>query len=216
MKLSQGLPVRSTARLSSDQARRIDLYKVHGERVPSVTEILKLCGLSNFSGIAPDVLENARRRGVAVHAWTEMLDQGFLAPTDSPDEEIAGYVAAYLEFKEKAGFEITHIEHVVVSESYRYAGTLDRAGYLRNLAEPQEQIVLDIKNVASVSPSTRLQLAGYSLACDIKGRASLQLRADGTYRLARYRDDHDTPDWLSCVRVAHFQLRHGMAHHQEE
>ena len=184
-------------------------------RVPSVTEILKLCGLSDFSHVEPEVLERKRQLGLAVHEWTEWLDEGRVSYRDTPAAEIAGYVDAYLRFRNEAAFEVSATEQVVVNEKYRYAGTLDRAGYFRASSTPNELAVLDLKCVAQVSPATRLQVAGYSLASGIKGRASLQLRADGTYRLARYRDDHDLQDWLSCVRVAAFKLRHGMAHQED-
>src|SRR3990172_8033624 len=36
-----------------------------------VTQILRLAGLVDFSGIAPGVLEAARQRGTAVHSWID-------------------------------------------------------------------------------------------------------------------------------------------------
>ena len=181
-----------------------------------MTEILKLCGLSDFDHVAPDVLENAKRRGAAVHEWTEWLDEGRVHESDTPSTDIAGYVAAYVAFKREASFEVSATEQVVISDKYRYAGTLDRAGYFRASRNPKERYVLDLKCVATVSPATRLQLSGYALAANIEGRAALQLKPNGTYKLTRYRDAIDLTDWLCCVRVAHFHLRHGMAPDQED
>ena len=190
--------------------RATDLYRVAGDRVPSVTEILKLADVYGYVGISGDVLLRAARRGQEVHGWTELLDQGAVTESDEPDPEIQGYVQAYLRFKREAGLEVIATEQVVVSEEYRYAGTLDRIARLRFLRDPSTPIVLDIKCVALVQPSTRLQVAGYALAAGEKRRGSVQLKPDGKYRFAEYRDDDDVRDWLSCVRVAWFKLRHGL------
>lgn len=203
--------------------RRTDRY----QGFPSVTEILKSSGLVDFSMITQERLDHARARGEKIHEWTELLDHGYLKPEDLPDPWIAGYIRGYLAFKEDAGFEIAGIEEVVVSQTYRYAGTLDRRGYLRNLKYPDQETVLDIKAVAQVSHATRLQVVGYAIAADETARrdgripddhlsrTSLQLRGDGTYRLARYDQDegaiHDAHDWLACVRLHHFRARHDLA-----
>lgn len=190
--------------------RATDLYRVGGERVPSVTEILKLADVYGYVGISGEVLLRAARRGQEVHGWTELLDEGAVTDADEPDPAIKDYVDAYLKFRRDSGMEVVSTEQVVVSDEYRYAGTLDRIAHLRFLREPSEPIVLDIKCVALVQPSTHLQVAGYALAAGVKRRGSVQLKPDGTYRFAEYRDEDDVRDWLSCVRVAHFKLRNGL------
>lgn len=200
--------------------RDTSAYRVAGSRVFSVTEILSVAGMNSFAGIAPDVLERARVRGVRVHEYTEFIDTG-LELNQQPDAELLPYVKAYCQFKEDTGFQITYTEHVVVSKRYRYAGTLDRAGHLRFSKKPDELCLVDIKCVATVSPATALQTAAYALALEeqegvaVTRRASLQLKSDGKYRLKIYDDDNDTADWLACCRIANFKLRAGLAQLEE-
>ena len=51
-------------------------YVVNGVRLPSVTEVLSIAGLTDFSGVPPGVLEKARVRGTQVHEITEWIDDG--------------------------------------------------------------------------------------------------------------------------------------------
>lgn len=201
-------------------ARRTDLYKVKGLRVASVTEMMKAVGLAEgFDMIDPEVLEHARLRGERIHAITDAIDNDMLWDDDPLDEELAPYIQAYMKFKEETGFVVERSEHVVVSASYYYAGTLDRTGYFTKLRVPEEQeFVGDLKAVAMVSPVTRIQTAAYGHAYSEQegrgnlGRFSLQLKNDTTYRLEIYdRAQEDMAIWLSCVRLAHFKLANGLA-----
>ena len=133
-----------------------------------------------------------------------------------PDEELIPYLDAYWSFVSESGIVYAYSEHVVVSNKYRYAGTLDRAGYLRFGKYPQDLHLIDIKCVAQVSDATALQTAGYALALaeqeDVRvtRRAALQLKPDGKYRLHDYNNDADYPNWLACVRVTNWRLEHGL------
>ncbi len=199
--------------------RRTGLYRVDGVRVPSVTEILYICGLTDMSGIPDDVLEAARLRGEEVHSWCEMLDKGDVTPNDAPDSSIAGYVEAYIRFKVEAGFEVIHNEHPFVNERDRYAGMIDRVAYRRNLKQSARRFVTDLKCVALVSAATCHQVTGYAHGMDVcggwppgaHGRESLQLRRDGTYRLKQYCRRDDYHDWAACVRLAHWKLNNNLA-----
>jgi hypothetical protein len=191
--------------------RRTDQYVVDGVRVPSVTEALKIAGLgADFGMVAPDVLETARKRGELVHQLTELIDLGHLDPADPVDDDVQGYINAYLQFKEDAGFVVRAVEKVVVNASHRYAGTIDRVGQCKKLQMPGRRTV-DIKCVAQVSPATRLQVAGYAEAEDVPLWSSLQLMPNGRYKHVEYSEPSDKYDFLSCVRVAHFKLAHGLA-----
>lgn len=186
-------------------ARDPSKYVIDGVRVPSVTEVLHINGLDDWSMVDPVVLEAARQRGQAVHEWTELLDQGFLTPEDRPDEPIAGYVEAYIRFKNETGFSVEQVEQVVLNETYRYAGMLDRTGKLNG-----KRALLDLKAVRSVTPATALQTAGYGECLEEHHeRYALQLRPDGTYRLTHYADRGDRHDFLSAVRLAWWRLNHG-------
>jgi hypothetical protein len=198
--------------------RDTSAYVIDGVRWPSVSEVLSTNGLTDFDGIPHGVLEHARQRGREVHDWCDMLDKGYLSVDQEPDEEIAGYVAAYIRFKEEAGFEVIASEAVVINYDYRYVGTLDRLGYRRKFKDPNRPTVVDLKCVAMVSDATELQVSGYAHAATIDGLfatqfggESLQLRKDGTYRLADCTGPQVSHDWFAFVRATHWKLNHGLA-----
>lgn len=184
-----------------------------GHRLPSVTEILQIAGLSSLGGIAPDVLEAAAQRGRDVHEWTHALDTGQIDPGYEAPQEIAGYVAAYLRFREESRAQVLKSEFLVRHEALRYVGTADRL--LLMPREPGEWIV-DLKTGSALTPETAVQIAGYAFAHGpVAKRAALHLRADGTYRLRTYEDPADLHVWTAAVRIAHWRLAHGLARLEE-
>lgn len=183
--------------------RDTSAYRIDGVRLPSVTEILTIAGLSDWSMVPSSVLEEARARGSEIHLWLEMFDRGYLKDGDEPAEAIAPYVAAYHKFRAEVDFEIGEIEVVVLNAPHRYAGTVDRTGTLNGKAA-----IVDFKSGAPV-PTTPLQLAGYE-ACfpERLERYELHLRQDGNFRLLHHRSRNDKHDFLAAARVAHWKLAH--------
>ena len=175
-------------------------YTVNGQRVVSVTEALVISGVVDFSGVPLDLLEAARERGRRVHELCAEVARGDI---ENLEPEFAPYVDAFCQFLETSGFKPHLIEHPVVNERYRYAGTLDLTGDLDG-----EMILIDIKTGRSPRWAG-LQLAGYALAfapTTLK-RFSLELRPDGGYRLKPFRSYADYPDFLACVRIAQWLIK---------
>lgn len=186
--------------------RDVSRYRVGGTRVPSVTEVLAISGLVDLSAIPFDTLERARQRGSDVHEWLEGIDLG-LIDDEKPDDRIAGYVEAYRRFRVETGFVPDLIEHPVVNEAHRYAGTLDRTGTLNG-----KRTIVDFKATAAVEAHVGVQLAGYALALrEPHERVALQLFPDSHYRMHHFRSREDGHDFLAAVRVTHYRLRHGLA-----
>lgn len=178
-------------------------YVIAGRRVPSVTEILSLAGLTNWGMVPSSVLELAAQRGRETHLWLELVDRGYLSPEDEPPPQIQGYVSAYYRFRAETDFEPDPdgIEETVLNLSHFYAGTLDRRGRLN-----RDRVVIDFKTGVP-TPAAHLQTAGYA-AC-LEGRFkrfALHLRPEGTYRLEPHASRNDLPDFLAAVRVAHLRL----------
>ena len=179
-------------------------YVINGIRVPSVTETLALAGLVDFGDIPAHVLEKARGRGSAGHAWLQGMETGVLEGL-TPDPTIRGYVNGYLRFRDDKKFEVEAVEQVVRDETYMYAGMLDRTGIMDG-----EQWLLDIKCVAAVRPESALQTAGYGACLPTPHkRGVLQLKPDGTYKLHPYTSRNDLHDFLSALRVAWCKIRWG-------
>jgi hypothetical protein len=179
-------------------------YVIDGTRWPSVTEVLEIVGLSDWSRVSENVLEFAAQRGRDVHATLQGIDTGVLEGL-TPDPRVQPYVDGYLQFREDKGFVPDQIEQVVVNPTYMYVGTLDRTGTMEG-----ERWLLDFKAVTAVQPEAALQTAGYE-ACLAKPhrRGVLQLKSNGRYRLHTYKSRNDLHDFLSAVRIAHWKLRYG-------
>lgn len=168
--------------------------------------MLELAGVRSLPDVPSSLLEHKRRIGSEVHQWCEMLDRGELKASDCSDEA-APYVLAYQKFLEDTGWKLIDCEQIVLNADYRYAGTLDRTFGTRR----HRLALVDLKT-GDPAPWAALQTAGYELCLkEPHYRYALHLRADRTYRLNQYSDLADKHDFLACVRVAHYRLRHGEA-----
>lgn len=192
-------------------------YTIDGERWPSVTEVLDAVSLCDYSAVPIENMLNAGRRGEAIHCWIDLYETGHLSPGAFPDEEIEPYIDAYHRFVDETGFEIEETEKVVVCRTHRYVGTLDLLGRYTKGRYKGWRGLVDLKAAASIFPWVRLQIMGYTMALqEMEGsatsgiiRASVQLRADRTYRLAPYVEDAmDVHDWAAAVRLTHWKIRH--------
>lgn len=169
-------------------------YRLDGELVPSVTELLKPLTSAGYANINPEVLRQAALRGTAVHEACEAIDYG-LDPEDiSPD--IVPYLDAYCAFLRDYKPEWYGIEDMVYGDwvdswgSIDYAGTIDRWGVIDG-----ELAVLDIKTVATPNHRqkvcTAIQCYAYGSAVHVCGKNpkkidrhfALYLKKDGTYTL---------------------------------
>jgi hypothetical protein len=186
-------------------------YVIGGIRWPSVTEVLHLAGLVDYSAIREEVLKNARERGSDVAAYLHGIELGVLGGL-TPDPRVQPYVDGYNRFNDDKRFEVLMVEQVVINETYQYAGMLDRTGVMDGA-----KWLLDIKCVSKVQPESALQCAGYA-ACleEPHKRAVLQLMPDGKYKLHPYTSRNDLHDFLSAVRIAWWKIRWGRATIGEE
>lgn len=198
--------------------RDVDAYHVKGQRVPSVTEILALAGLVDFTSVPVEVLQAAADRGRLAHAHTARLDAApegvsLVESLLSVPDEIQGYAKAWLRFRDDTGFSPLLIEQPVVSCAYGYAGTLDRFGVV-----PDATIYLiDLKTGSSLPTWVGLQLAGYEQALressplmakgDRVQRLAVRLRADGEYSVKLFSNPGDRMDFLAAARVAQWRIR---------
>lgn len=187
-------------------ARDPSAYRIDGRRVPSVTEVLKMGGWIDFSGVDPAVLSRAAARGTFVHEASELIDEDDLDWSTVP-REWEGYVRAYADFRQASDLEIVASEEIVRNEAYRYCGQLDRRGTLRG-----RPCIVDIKTSYQPSDTWGIQIAGY--AATFKGvshdRYALWLRRDGTYRLIPYTHQDDERLFLSTAVVVNGLIDRGL------
>lgn len=185
-------------------------YRFGGISVPGVTSIL--APLVDYSMVNQELLERARLLGQAVHLTTELYDQDQL-DFDTLDPVLVPYLDAWIRFRKEVDFQPIGIEQRVYHPSFRYAGTLDRTGIVRD-----KMAVLDIKKMLVLGPVIGVQLAAYEKAVNvalpadcknrIETRYALGLQADGTYRLQQYQDPADWSTFLSLFNIKNWKAKH--------
>ena len=160
-------------------------YTLDGRRVPSVTEIVSLLTAGKYGADTnPAMLEQAKRRGTAVHELCEAIDCGVDPEELEIAPELVGYINAYLAFLRDYRPTWTHIEKAVYSDEF--AGRIDRLGEIAG-----QVAVVDIKTTANMDRLSKLallfQLHGYSEAASVslgiypRLRIGVQLKRDGSY-----------------------------------
>ena len=154
------------------------VYRIDGDVVPSVTQILKAGGLiGDWGGRYPE----AAARGTLVHRLCEELDT--YGDTLADTEGVEGYLAAYRDFIKAQGVVSWEaVEAVVAGDGW--AGQVDRVGEVGGRV-----MVIDIKT-GSAASWHKAQLWAYREAFELRpftpGRmplAALYLKADGRYSL---------------------------------
>lgn len=178
------------------------VYKLDGAPVPSVTALLSR--LHSFANVSEAVLEAARERGskahMAAHYWDEGdLDEGAL------DEGTRGYLSAWQAFVVAKKPTFTGIEVMAAHPVHRYAGTVDRLAVING-----EDWILDLKTAVASHWCWGPQLAAYAhlFGKPSARRGSVQLRADGTFKLVEWRDPSDWPLFVSLVTIFNISEKH--------
>lgn len=178
-------------------------YAVNGVPVPGVTSVLSW--LSGYDKVPGGYLEAAAFRGTWVHRATELIDEDDLDWSTVP-AEYEGYCTAWQRFRDETGFVPDLIEERVFSKRHWYAGTLDRAGRFEGIRA--KACVLDIKTTAALHPVVALQTAAYQAALPTalsrklyRDRYTVQLRADGTYRMEQHKSPHDLARFLAALTL---------------
>lgn len=174
------------------------------EMVPSVTAVIGM--IQEYYRLGSAALAPYAARGTEVHTLTEQYDRDPEFDLDIVAPERAGFLLAWINFRNDFGFVPTHIEHRVFHPRLFYAGTLDRVGVIRG-----KQSVLDIKTSAKLGPAVGVQLAAYQHAftdAEIEGRFAVQLIKDGTYRVVEYANPADWDCFRGCLALYGWQKDH--------
>lgn len=178
-------------------------YSKGGVEIPSVTKVLKGCGLIDFSKVPPERLDVALLFGTVVHKTCELYDKNNL-DEKSLDPKLRPYLDGWIKFKKDTQAKTESIEEQVYSKLYRYAGTLDRRMIL------DKHAVVEIKTSVDFHPANRFQLSAYQYAYNehlesrvgrINDRIAVLLTDEGTYKLEQYRDPMDFNMFLSCLSI---------------
>lgn len=183
-------------------------YELDGAELISVTRVLELSGLVDYSFIPPATRNMALARGSAVHLATAFDDEGDL-DDEALDPALLPYVEGWRAFRRDTGFTPDQVEHRGFHQTHLYAGTKDRRGTFPGKSSKYD---LDIK-CGKAQPWAWIQLAAYQ-AMEPNPRTKLpfcvELPGDGTWR------EYPRPaDWsfdlyfnyfLSCLTVTRLQI----------
>ncbi|MEY2875901.1 MAG: hypothetical protein RLZZ373_3272 [Pseudomonadota bacterium] len=174
-------------------------YTLDGRVVPGVTKILGL--VSDYAGIPPRLLAAAQERGTHTHMACEFSDHGVLDEA-SVSAEVRPRLAAWRTFCADYSAQWMHIEALLYSRAFGFAGTVDRIGMIRDQSG-ERLVILDIKTSAKRMRAWGLQLSAYRLAAELPHahRVALRLLGDGTYRLDEFDDPSEDAVFRALLAV---------------
>lgn len=161
-----------------------DYYLIDDVKYPRVTSILSEV-YRPYDKIDLAVLKNKGNIGSIVHTLTAKHDLDELKE-DEVEARYAGYVKAWVDFKENQNALILMIEQLVYDKQKRYAGTFDRIVKLKD----HSTVMLDIKTRPFNPLLDPLQLIAYMKAWNsmhankpiTKGMV-VQLTKEGKYKI---------------------------------
>jgi hypothetical protein len=169
-------------------------------KYPSVTTALKI--INDFSMVAPDIMKLASNFGTAVH-WMINLFEKETLDYSKLDPALVPILAAWKHAKNNLGIRVKKTEVQVVSDKYRYAGTLDiiaDVGFGKNISRG----IIEIKSRSSYNKkSDPLQTAAYVRAYNesypenkVNKRWFCGFDLDGGYRFFEIKRELGEPDHL--------------------
>lgn len=171
------------------------LYRLKGVRIPSVTQILEICGCIDKTWYT----QEACTRGQYVAKATALLDLGQL-DWSTVDDRLMPYLQSWRKFIEGSGivFEPQDIEREVCNPVFGYAGRFDRLGLWGGMTT-----LIDIKT-GGQEPwhSLQLNLYAYTISPSPRSLVNVFLSEDG-YKAVKH--EHSTHA-LAFAAVANWRL----------
>ncbi|MCX4355793.1 MAG: hypothetical protein OSJ43_06140 [Oscillospiraceae bacterium] len=159
------------------------IYVLNGIELSSVTTLMKPLSDKIYGTIGKEVLDKAARKGTAVHSAIETYNNFGFIDIDSVNKP---YFDGYIKFHEEHSVKAYGSEIRLYHKELMYAGTADM------IADVDGKMTLvDFKTSHSVSDMLcGVQLEAYSRAFkshsldfDIKQKAIVHLKKDGSYGL---------------------------------
>jgi hypothetical protein len=197
------------------------LYRLPtGRIIPGHTRVLDLGGLVDYNAIAPDILEHKSELGREVHAATRLHDLGKVF---SFDPRMAGYLAAWIGFREQTGFVPFLREHrgVYQINGLSFGMQIDALGYLsEHDARKQTETCVEIKICTTIAPHHGVQLAAQAAGVVHGGLASplarflsrkrivVQLKDDGRWKIHSFDERSDFEAFTSALFLTYWKMQH--------
>lgn len=176
------------------------VYRVGDRVLPSVTQVLEEVGFVDKAWYT----DEGKTRGTYVAEATALWDREEL-DVDTLDENLRGYLEAWVAFRAAWQCDILAIEEPVWHPTFWYAGMLDRRARQRDAGK----YVLDIKT-GQEQCWHALQTAAYAECLRHRDlihydRAAVYLRPDGTFKFSRHSDPRDRDIFLAALAVCNWK-----------
>jgi hypothetical protein len=187
-------------------------YRLGGEVLPSITQVMARVGLTDYSMVPASVLAAAQARGSAVHVATQLYDIGTLDYA-TLDPAIYPYLQAWLDFCRDYKFDPSFIEQPL--HNGQYAGTPDRVGDLL-WGKKRMPAVVEIKTSAVGDDAPGVQMAAqehllkHNQILDPKKqslRLAVHLADNGKYRAELHDNPNDLAVFMSCLTIYNYFQR---------
>lgn len=187
-----------------------------GQFVPSLTQILDLCGFYNYAGVDRQTMEKAAARGTLVHSLAEMHAKYGVIDETWVTDEVKPYIDAYLTFLDETGFtpdpDVTEQPMIASYCGMKYGVKPDLIGVRNGSKQP---VVMELKTTAAASPEVwGIQTVGQAIAKfgEVRyveaRRHALQLKPDGKYRMFTF-TEHDALVFHSALVCVWYRLKMG-------
>jgi len=147
------------------------IYRLDGVEIPSVTQILKIAGLSNFDNVNLDLLERSIRFGIAVHKVIELKCKGTLDES-SVGEALIPYAKQWDNFCLDYQYFSSQVEYRAFNHALRVGFCIDNIGSI-----DEAITIVDIKTGA-VKASDIIQACAYGYLYPAKRLIVLYLCED--------------------------------------
>ncbi len=189
-------------------------YDETGKWVPSVTQILALCGMSDYSMVPHEVLQRKRELGSRVHFHCAVIDKFGVDRMGEVLEEDRPYVDAYLRFMGEHEFipQASKVEQPMVVQVYgmKFGVTPDVYGSLGGSPSVIERKCADAPKSAWKIQTAFQEMALRTAFYESIGRFALLLKSDGSYYLNKHSNQvQDHSRAAACLTVVWARIDDG-------
>jgi len=186
--------------------------------IPSVTQVLSAVGIVDYSHVQEDVLEHKRDLGDAAHFACHIIARGDTLDWDTVHEEAVPRVVAFERWMEDSGFVLdvvngkpqTEVSGIGTAYKMQFGYTFD----LRGKVAGKFPFIIDLKCCLDEEISWPVQLSAYAETQPKPdsgpwGRAVVQLKPDGSYKVYTYDNPRDRDVWAWALALETWKRNKG-------
>jgi len=180
------------------------IYKVDGVEIPSVTQVLKAAGLSNFDHVNQHVLEKSIQFGNVVHKTIELKCKGTLDES-SVNDVIKPYITQWDKFCLDYQYFSKQVEYRAYNSSLRVGFCIDNLGFIH----ATDTAIVDIKT-GQPKAADIIQACAYGYLYPVTRLFLLYLNPDSYKAFEIKRSDRKKGEqiFLSCLSLYNYKKEH--------